>query len=412
MNLNDSPSANRVHIGFFGETNVGKSSLVNVITRQPMSIVSEQKGTTTDPVRKSMELLPLGPVVIIDTPGLNDDTFLGQARKEQAEALLHTIDIGVLVVDASRMENEVFALKETEQYIINELEKEQIPFLIVLHKIDLCSNIVSLKNSPQYKQYKDSIVLVSSVSKSGTKELLDRFATLIPEESKKERHFITDCLKPGARAILVIPIDSGAPKGRIILPQQQVLRELLESGVITTVVKETELEEAIKLTKPDVVITDSQAFHLVSPIVPSSIYLTSFSILMARYKGTLAQSIAGAEIIDQLPEHSNILISEGCTHHRQCDDIGSVKLPKWIHERTKKEFSITFTSGRDFKKDLTPYDLVIHCGGCMLSEKEIAYRYQLAKEQNTPITNYGIFIAHLRGILKRSIAIFENKEIE
>lgn len=405
MSLNSTPSSHRIHIGFFGRTNVGKSSLVNAITSQSLSIVSPEKGTTTDPVQKAMELLPLGPVVIIDTPGLEDDSILGKMREQRAKDVFHSIDIGVLVLDASNIET----LHPSEQSILEEFQNRQIPFLICINKQDVLpkkQEIPILSADSPLFSYREQLLWVSAHSGLGISQCKERLAHLAPN-ALEEHFFIRDFLKPLASAILVIPIDSGAPRGRIILPQQQVLRELLEGGIITTVVRETELQEAIQKTNPKIVITDSQAFHLVAPIVPKEVFLTSFSILMARYKGTLAQAVAGANRIEQLSSGTRILISEGCTHHRQCDDIGTVKLPRWIQEYTGKEFHFEWTSGRDFPTDLSSFQLIVHCGGCMLNDKEMQYRYEQALHSGISITNYGILIAHLRGILDRSIEILK-----
>lgn len=420
MSLNSVPASHRIHIGFFGRTNVGKSSLVNAITSQSLSIVSEEQGTTTDPVQKAMELLPLGPVLIIDTPGLDDDSSLGQKRENRARELFHSIDIGVLVLDI----NQTHYLTESEKNILEEFSKRKLPFLICINKCDLLTlsskETISdtdlteperlydcLKNTDLFP-YRNEIIFVSAKDGTGIQQCKEHLASFT-DKSEPERYFIKDCLNPLEQVILVIPIDHGAPKGRIILPQQQVLRELLEAGIITTIVRETELKDALAQFHPKVVITDSQVFHYVAPIVPEDIYLTSFSILMARYKGTLAQAVEGAGIVDTLPAGARILISEGCTHHRQCDDIGTVKLPRWIREHTGKEFLFDWTSGNTFPEDLSGYQLIIHCGGCMLNEKAMQYRYQHAEESGIPITNYGILIAHLRGILKRSIAILKSE---
>ncbi len=402
MNLNATPSSHRVHIGFFGRTNSGKSSLVNAITNQQLAIVSDTKGTTTDPVSKAMELLPIGPVVIVDTPGLDDTGNLGNLRKERTKKIFSSIDIGVLVLDAERL----FPLSDTELDIIKEFENRNLPFVITINKEDLITDKEKFKKLPEELAACEKHVLwVSAKNKTGIEKLKEHFGTL-QQKTETHRPFICDRLSPLDSVILVIPIDEGAPKGRIILPQQQVLRELLENGIVTTVVRETELAEALNRTHPRAVITDSQVFDKVSPIVPSDIYLTSFSILMARYKGNLAQAVRGAKTIDSLESGAHILISEGCTHHRQCNDIGTVKLPKWIKLHTDKEFHLEWSSGNEFPENLTNYDLIIHCGGCMLNDREMQSRYEKAFKDRVPITNYGIFIAHLRGILERSTDIF------
>lgn len=418
MNLNETPSANRIQIGFFGHTNVGKSSLVNAIANQELSLVSEEQGTTTDPVRKAMELLPLGPIVLIDTPGAYDNSKLGNARENLALKTLPTVDVVVLVKTTQTCSE----LSDYETQVLTFAKEHQKPCWILINKCDtkdhekqceekksaLYQQIETLSNQASTtNEQATSVLYVSAKTKNGIHECKEALAHL--EINKTQRKLIADRLAPRSKAILVIPIDAGAPKGRIILPQQQVLRELLEHDIITTVVKETELEAALALTNADVVITDSQAFHLVAPMVPSNVTLTSFSILMARLKGTLSMAVKGATTIDTLPKGARILISEGCTHHKQCDDIGSVKLPKWIQEYTGKEFEFQWTNGRDFPTDLSSYDLIIHCGGCMLNEPQMQYRYELATKAGIPITNYGIFIAHLRGILQRSIELFEDE---
>ena len=418
MSLNETPSANRVQIGFFGHTNAGKSSLVNAIANQDLSLVSEEKGTTTDPVRKSMELLPLGPIVLIDTPGANDDSKLGTAREHLALKTLPTVDVILLV----KTIDDCNQLSAYEQQVLSFAKEHNKPYFILINKCDSdqdrekCKAMLAAINqqSAQTEKFTSLLqesakqtLLVSAKTKAGILECKEAIGHLPIHQT--ERKLIADLLAPLSKAILVIPIDSGAPKGRIILPQQQVLRELLEHDIITTVVKETELQEALTLTNADIVITDSQAFHQVAPLMPKNVTLTSFSILMARLKGTLATAVKGATTIDSLPDGAHILISEGCTHHRQCDDIGSVKLPKWIHDYTGKDFIFEWTNGRDFPEDLSHYDLIIHCGGCMLNEPQMQYRYASAQAAGVPITNYGIFIAHLRGILERSIALFHQE---
>ena len=407
---------NAIQIGLFGRTNAGKSSLMNAITSQSASLVSEQAGTTTDPVRKSMELLPLGPVVFIDTPGLDDETSLGPARIQKTHEILRSIDIAILVMDST-----AGTFSSSEQQLLQDIKQRNIPYLIAVNKIDLlpvfsagtedaissvqCKQNV-VQHFPNLQEEQQHLVFTSTAKPYGITECKERIGAFSQQLSKPEP-FIADCLSPLDKVILVIPIDHGAPKGRIILPQQQVLRELLEHGIITTVVRETELAAALKEFTPTVVITDSQAFSYVAPLVPEDVYLTSFSILMARAKGNLAAAATGALTIDQLSDHSTILISEGCTHHRQCDDIGTVKLPAMLRSYTKKQLNFIWTSGREYKDTLTSYDMIIHCGGCMLPEKEMQYRYQAAQTQQVPITNYGIAMAHMRGILQRSIQIFK-----
>jgi [FeFe] hydrogenase H-cluster maturation GTPase HydF len=414
MNLNQTPGANRITIGFFGRTNVGKSSLVNRITNQNLSIVSSQAGTTTDPVKKAMELLPLGPVVIVDTPGLEDDGTLGALRENRAKQWLHTVDIGVLVLDA----RQYHTLSESEQMILTSFVEQKIPYLIAVNQFDQLlpadakpqelSDAQTPDITPEHPLFahREHVVFVSAAYDINLTTCKERLARLAPT-AQKPKFFIRDRLHKGDTAVLVIPIDESAPKGRIILPQQQVLRELLEADIVCACTQETQLETAINRLQPKVVITDSQVFHKIKDRVPNDIYLTSFSILMARYKDNLATAVSGANALNQLADGARILISEGCTHHRQCNDIGTVKLPRWIQEYTKKEFLFEWTSGTEFPEDLGSYQLVVHCGGCMLNEREMQFRYKSAKQQNIPITNYGILIAHIRGILERSIEIFQ-----
>ena len=415
MSLNLTPSPNRIHIGLFGRTNAGKSSLMNAITNQDISVVSSINGTTTDPVYKTMELFPLGPVVFIDTPGLDDQTELGEIRENKSLQVLKTVDIAILVLDIM-----VPALSKRELQLFKEIQKRNLPYLIVVNKVDAYTPSEPNVSNPQTKldlfldathlTEEKNVIFASTVKKMGIRNIITQLEQL-SKHIQKPNPYIADCLSPNDKAILVIPIDEGAPKGRIILPQQQVLRELLENGIITTVVRETELEQALKITKPNIVITDSQAFAYVSSVVPESIYLTSFSILMARSKLNLNQAIEGAYAIDQLNDGDTILISEGCTHHRQCSDIGTVKLPSLLSSYTGKRLHFEWTSGKGFKNNLDKYRLLIHCGGCMLNHQEMQYRYQSAEETKTPITNYGIAIAHMRGILSRSIRIFQDASL-
>lgn len=376
----------RTHIAFFGRRNAGKSSLVNRFTSQELSIVSDVAGTTTDPVRKTMELLPLGPVVIIDTPGIDDEGQLGSQRIERSLRVIDETDIAILVVDASA------GLGDDEKSLIDAFTKRKIPYLIVFNKSDLDVTIPDVENS----------MSVSALKGEGIEELKEKVAVIIRE--RKTRPLVSDLVEEGDLVILVVPIDKSAPKDRLILPQQMVIRDLLGKGAIPVVVKDTELAIALeKVGKVRMVITDSQAFGKVSKIVPAEIPLTSFSILMARFKGILDQSIEGANMLDKLESGAKILISEGCTHHRQCEDIGTVKLPNWIREYTGKDFEFSFTSGLEFPKDLSSYDLIIHCGACMLGETEVASRYRKAVEQSIPMTNYGIAIGKMKGILARVI---------
>ena len=388
MSLNEAPSAVRTHIVFYGRTNVGKSSLVNRFTNQDLSIVSALEGTTTDPVRKAMELLPLGPVVVIDTPGLDDTTELGQARIKKAEEMLLLTDIAILVVDAT------IGLTKFDEELIAKFKAQNITFVVVYNKSDLISNL------------QEGNVYTNAVTGEGVNELREMVSKLVPQD--KTAPLVSDLLNPGDTVILVIPIDSAAPKGRIILPQQMVIRDALEAGAMPLVCKETELDSALKALSnpPRLVITDSQAFNFVSSVVPSSIPLTSFSILMARMKGNLMSSVEGAKALDSVKSSDVILISEGCTHHRQCEDIGTHKIPNMIRKYTGENPAFEFTSGREFPDDLSKYKLVVHCGACTLTTRDAASRYSRAKSQNVPITNYGVLIAQTQGILDRSIEVF------
>ena len=375
----------RTHIAFFGRRNAGKSSLVNRFTSQELSIVSDVAGTTTDPVRKTMELLPLGPVVIIDTPGIDDEGTLGSQRIERSLRVLDETDIAILVVDGS------LGVGDDEKQLIEAFTHKKIPYLVVINKGDLDVTTVP-----------DGAMVVSALKGEGIEELKEKVAVIIRQ--RKTRPLVSDLVEEGDIVVLVVPIDKSAPKDRLILPQQMVIRDLLGAGAIPVVVKDTELELALGKVGPvRMVITDSQAFAKVSKIVPREIPLTSFSIIMARFKGILDQSIEGADMLDELADGAKILISEGCTHHRQCEDIGTVKLPSWIREYTGKDFEFSFTSGLEFPKDLSAYDLIIHCGACMLGETEVNSRYRKAKDQGIPMTNYGIAIGKMKGILKRVI---------
>lgn len=392
MSLNATPASERVQIGFFGRRNVGKSSVVNAVTGQELCVVSPVKGTTTDPVNKAMELLPVGPVVIIDTAGYDDEGELGKLRVEKTMAVLNKIDIAVLVVDSQ------VGLCEYDNNIINEFNERNIKYIIVYNKSDLITDKKELKNNEIY---------VSALNKTNIYELKELIASIY-EENPNKQELIKDIVNNGESVVLVVPIDSAAPKGRLILPQQQVIRDLLEAGAVTTIVRETELSQSFLTlkNKPKMVITDSQAFKKVSQLTPEDVYLTSFSILFARYKGVLHEAVKGAVAIENLKDGDTVLISEGCTHHRQCDDIGTVKLPKWLKEYTGKNLNFEFTSGGTFPNDLTKYSLIIHCGGCMLKDREVRARYKHAKNSGIKITNYGIAIAYMNKILKRSIEIF------
>lgn len=391
MGLQDTPSAERVQIGFFGCRNAGKSSLVNAVTNQEMAVVSPVKGTTTDPVTKAMELLPLGPVLIIDTPGIDDEGGLGEQRVKRTKQILNRIDCAVLVVDS------VAGKTKADEELLNLFQEKQIPFLVAYNKSDLQMPILSGKND----------VAVSALQKTGIEELKERIAAL-GKENQKERMLVRDLVKAEDLVVLVTPIDSSAPKGRLILPQQQTIRDLLEADAIPVVTKENTLKTTLEslAKKPAMVITDSQAFAQVSKDTPLDIPLTSFSILMARYKGFLEGAVQGVAAIETLQDGDKVLICEGCTHHRQCEDIGTVKIPRWLRQHTGKELELVHTSGKDFPEDLSPYRLVIHCGGCMLNEREVVYRQKCAADAGIPFTNYGIAIAYMTGILKRSIEIF------
>ena len=395
-NLNQTPSANRTHIGIFGKRNAGKSSLINAITGQNYAIVSDVLGTTTDPVLKSMELLPLGPVVIIDTPGLDDEGELGALRIQKAYQILNKTDIAVLVIDAS------LGITKEDSEILKRIHEKEIPCVIVANKSDVCPNC-NLEDLPLPDS--DSAILVSSKTGEHIHELKELLAQQAPQDTI-QKSIVADLLKPLDFVVLVVPIDSAAPKGRLILPQQQTIRDILEAKASAIVVQETELAETLNSLgkKPKMVITDSQVFKKVSAVTPDDILLTSFSILFARYKGNLKTLVNGASALDSLEDGDRILISEGCTHHRQCDDIGTVKLPNWIRSYTKKEVEFEFTSGTEFPLDLSSYKMIVHCGGCMLNEREMKYRLKCAEDAKIPITNYGTCIAYINGILNRSLA--------
>ena len=394
--LNERPSSERPHIAFFGMRNAGKSSLVNAVTNQQLSLVSDIKGTTTDPVQKAMEILPLGPVVIIDTPGMDDEGVLGELRIQRAIRTLDKTDIAVLVIDAKKGKSEADSQLEAL------IKSRNIPLITVFNKSDL------LAVSPDISS-RDKTIYLSSKTGSGVNELKSLLGNIIGK-SENDRHLVSDIISPGDIVVLVTPIDESAPKGRMILPQQQVIRDVLDGGAVNVVTKESELEIALSSLKnpPRMVITDSQAFGIVSKIVPESIPLTSFSILFARYKGDLAEAVKGARKLDSLQDGDKILISEGCTHHRQCGDIGTVKLPNWIKKHTGKHPEFTFTSGGEFPSDLSEYSLIIHCGACMINAREMASRIQRAKAAGVPITNYGTAIAHMHGILDRSLSPFDD----
>ena len=392
MSLNDTVSGDRVHIGFFGRRNAGKSSLVNAFTGQQLAVVSDVRGTTTDPVRKAMELLPMGPVMIIDTPGIDDEGELGKLRVQKAKQVLNKCDIAILVADATA------PLHETDEALIRLFEAKELPYVIVRNKCDLLETVPPSEGHTIY---------VSAEKKQNIQELKELVAHLArPEEVDKP--IVGDLLSPGDLAVLVVPIDSAAPKGRLILPQQQTIRDILDHDANAIVVKETELAHVLTCLsqKPRIVITDSQAFEKVSADTPEDILLTSFSILFARHKGDLSFAVAGASALDTLRDGDTVLISEGCTHHRQCDDIGTVKLPRWIRNYTGKDVQFAFTSGTEFPEDLSPYRMIVHCGACMLNPREMRYRQKCAADAGIPMTNYGTAIAYIHGILPRALAPF------
>ncbi len=407
MGMNNTPAGERVHIGFFGRRNAGKSSLLNAVTGQELAVVSEVRGTTTDPVYKAMELLPLGPVMLIDTPGFDDQGTLGEQRIKKTKQVLEKTDIGVLVVDAGE------GLTDCDRELLALFKEREIPFIIACTKSDITGECpmqsdeerecAQLRETVRAENLITNVIHTSAKTGAGVSELKEKLAAMLPDQ--EERHLVADLVKPMDVVVLVVPIDSAAPKGRLILPQQQTIRDLLEAGAVPVVVRETELKEALpKLAeKPALVITDSQAFAEVAAIVPEDIPLTSFSILMARYKGFLKIAAAGVKALDSLKDGDRVLIAEGCTHHRQCDDIGTVKIPRFLKKYTGKNIVIETASGTGFPEDLTPYALVIHCGGCMLNEREVLRRMRFAKRQGVPVTNYGIVIAQMKGILARSV---------
>ena len=401
MQMNQTPSSERVHIGFFGRRNAGKSSVLNAVTGQDLAVVSDVKGTTTDPVQKSMELLPLGPVVVIDTPGIDDEGELGALRVKKSYQVLNKSDAAVLVVNAS------LGLCEEDFAFIEHIQKKQIPYAVAFNKSDLAPSASLAKDLQYLKEHHIDFVSVSTADLSGIDTLKEKIATLAKTEDTKLR-IVADLIHPSDFVVLVVPIDKAAPKGRLILPQQQTIRDILEADATAIVVKEYELRDTLSHLgkKPRLVITDSQVFAKVSADTPADIMLTSFSILFARYKGNLPALIKGVTALEQIEDGDKILVSEGCTHHRQCDDIGSVKLPRWIRQYTGKEPEFVFSSGTEFPTDLSPYKMIVHCGGCMLNEREMKYRLACAKDQNIPMTNYGILIAYIQGILKRSVEPF------
>lgn len=414
MSLSSTPASERMHIGFFGKRNAGKSSVMNVVTGQDLAIVSEQKGTTTDPVYKTMELLPLGPVMMMDTPGLDDEGSLGSLRVKKAYQVLNKTDIALLVMDCtcgpSKEDQELFA----------GIRRKNIPCLLVFNKEDLLDNLPEDVRKEKKREMEDcfreagaaetSFVWISAGKKTGIEALKERMAHLLDQENseKNQRRIVGDVIHPGDFVVLVVPIDKAAPKGRLILPQQQTIRDILETGAAAVVVRDLEYQETLEKLgrKPDLVITDSQVFARVSKETPKDVLLTSFSILFARYKGILFPAVRGARALETLQDGDRVLLCEGCTHHRQCGDIGTVKLPAWIRAYTGKDLEFCFTSGTEFPGELEGYRLVVHCGGCMLNDREMNYRLNCAQDQNVPITNYGTLIAYMQGILERSIRLF------
>ena len=412
-NLNSTPSGERIHIAFFGLRNAGKSSLVNAVTGQDLSVVSEIKGTTTDPVKKAMELLPLGAVVIIDTPGLDDEGTLGELRIKRAMNVLSNCDIAVLVHDSN------LEISQAEKDLIKIFDERKLPYIIANNKIDINSHLSvnkltsplqredSLSVSGEVPQRGGGVINVSAVTGENIYELKEKIASLV-KNKKSEKKLISDLLNPGDIVILVVPVDKAAPKGRLILPQQQTIRDILDSHCSAFVCQDTELEKILNLITPKIVVTDSQVFGKVNKIVPKNILLTSFSILFARYKGNLKILVEGAEKLSKLKDSDKVLISEGCTHHRQCGDIGTEKIPEWIKNFTNSTPKFEFTSGGEFPdvERLKEFSLIIHCGGCMLNEQEMQSRINRAKTSGVPIVNYGIAIANMHGILKRSLEPF------
>lgn len=399
MSLNATPSSERVHIGIFGKRNAGKSSLINAITGQNLAIVSEAKGTTTDPVYKAMELLPLGPVMIIDTPGIDDEGVLGSLRIQKAYQVLNKTDIALVIIDAA------VGPSAEDLRLIKRINTKKIPLLIVINKCETINE--DKKTAYQALLPNGKLLFVSAEQQLNIFELKEAIAQTVPADENKAQ-IVADLLSPSDFVVLVVPIDSAAPKGRLILPQQQTIRDILEADAAAIVVKENELTNTLQNLgkRPKLVITDSQVFKKVAAETPADILLTSFSILFARYKGNLQTAVQGVTALDSLEDGDKILIGEGCTHHRQCDDIGTVKLPRWIKEYTGKNPEFIFTSGTEFPLNLSPYKMIIHCGACMLNEREMQYRIKCAADQNIPFTNYGITIAYINGILKRTVEPF------
>ena len=401
MSMNQTPMSERVHIGFFGKRNAGKSSVMNAVTGQVIAVVSDVRGTTTDPVYKSMELLPLGPVVMMDTPGIDDEGELGALRVRKSYQVLNKTDAAVLVIDGAG------GVSKEDSELVARIRRKKIPFLVAVNKRDIAPEGAVHRVREELGLDDSQIVAVSASDGTGINELKERIArTARTEETQK--YIVRDIISPSDFVVLVVPIDKAAPKGRLILPQQQTIRDILDGDAVSIVVKDCELKETLQKLgkKPKLVITDSQAFSKVSADTPDDILLTSFSILFARYKGNLETAVRGVTAVDGLRDGDVVLISEGCTHHRQCDDIGTVKIPRWIREYTGKEVQFETASGTEFPDDLSRYRMVIHCGGCMLNEREMKYRLSCAQDQDVPMTNYGILIAYVKGILKRSVEVF------
>ena len=404
MGMNQTPASERVHIGFFGKRNAGKSSVMNKVTGQELAVVSDVKGTTTDPVYKAMELLPLGPVVMMDTPGIDDEGELGGLRVKKSYQVLNKTDAAVLVIDGKA------GMSGEDQALLERIHKKNIPSILVLNKRDLLTEeevCQTLSGLPEGYQEGKDYLWVSAQEGTGVQELKERLAVLASTEENQKK-IVGDLLSPGDFVVLVVPIDKAAPKGRLILPQQQTIRDILDADAVSVVIKEDRLKETLESLgkKPRLVITDSQVFGRVSKDTPKELLLTSFSILFARYKGNLETVVEGARTLEKLKDGDKVLISEGCTHHRQCGDIGTEKLPAWIRKYTGKNLEFSFTSGTEFPDELGEYSLIVHCGGCMLNEREMKYRLSCAEDQGVPMTNYGIIIAYMNGILERSLEPF------
>lgn len=413
MSMNQTPASERVHIGFFGKRNAGKSSVLNAVTGQDLAVVSDVRGTTTDPVYKSMELLPLGPVVMMDTPGIDDEGELGELRVRKSYQVLNKTDVAVLVIDGGA------GASPEDAALIERIREKRIPYIVVINKKEIAlpgivENTVKTlglvepgRAGQEREETMCRVLQASALTGEGISELKEQIAAAAKTE-EPEQYLVRDLLEPSDIAVLVVPIDKAAPKGRLILPQQQTIRDILEADAVSIVVKENELKNILPelQKKPKLVITDSQVFGKVASDTPDDILLTSFSILFARYKGDLESVVRGVTALDTLENGDTVLISEGCTHHRQCGDIGTVKLPAWIKEYTGKDVNIETTSGTEFPDDLSAYKMILHCGGCMLNEREMNYRLKCAEDQNVPMTNYGIAIAYMKGILKRSVEMF------